>query len=723
QPMTYVVPHDRMEHIFAAPSLDTPISGHTPASNQNTPQVGGAQIHPIRTDVHVDNNNPARSSDTHPERTQQRHHPLLDEHYPDQAIGPLSEGRQVFATNSHPNVVYDDGFAHPQQYPIALEEGDFAQANGPIIHSLADSVSEERFPEIAILQGKGGAYVHAGGSPYVKAQNLARALHWGAHLFAHDGFVVLQGEAASSAGTFFVIPLKEPVQFAEESTFSLASGEQVIGISASLLHTTDYTIIIVVDDRGRSFFGNREQDPWTYQQVAQTLAQLNLHEPALNTPMLSEVMDAQAEQTRLAPTDHGILSIIGWMDRTLFAALPWKKRYAYLTLLIAAWRSEQEKTILLHIICSTPTGAELAAIFALLRKQGKYAKLFEHFDVQLYEMLQVLGDFTPDYGLDWHYLATVVTHAVQSFQAPHAAQETPQELLNTASGLLEWLLSRRVNFLFSASEEVAVSPEQLSLLLWLIQKAHSGDRPVQMFLTEVVAQTDSPIKKAIRGFSSVRPIVDEHHYQGHGRTPGDAPTLEKLHAAFILKFLHSFLRSSEVHAALDATEDLVERLEILTKTLTSEQVTNNVLGNLTEQMSKGLDTLLEYPQWDRAAIIDLLIGLPATSRHGFLYTMLFVAPSQLEMWELQTLQELAVHPRAQALIREAGYELFAGVFQHVRHSWIRLDLFVERLAVKRRAIGDPLAYQEFLDRLGNDDAAAFDEIDHPSDLLRFNRPE
>jgi len=213
------------------------------------------------------------------------------------------------------------------------------------------------------------------------------------------------------------------------------------------------------------------------------------------------------------------------MDRALFAALPWKKRYAYLILLIAAWRSEQEKTILLHIICSTRTGAELAAIFALLRKQGKYAKLFEHFDIQLYEMLQVLGDFTPDYGLDWHYLAAIVTHAVHSFQALHAMQEMLQELLNMASGLLEWLVSRRVNFLFSASEEIAVLPEQLSLLLWLIQKARSGDRPVQMFLTEVVAQTDSPIKKAIRGFSSVHPVLtDEPHYQGDGRTQGDAPT-------------------------------------------------------------------------------------------------------------------------------------------------------------------------------------------------------
>ncbi len=60
---------------------------------------------------------------------------------------------------------------------------------------------------MAVIQGRGNTYIYVGGSPFVKAKNLARAMQWGAYLFGGSGYAVLQPKGASPDGPFYVAHL------------------------------------------------------------------------------------------------------------------------------------------------------------------------------------------------------------------------------------------------------------------------------------------------------------------------------------------------------------------------------------------------------------------------------------------------------------------------------------------------------------------------------------
>ena len=729
RPASRSVPQNFTRRSAAVQPLDTATSVYIPSTTKHDTQSDITQQRNTPPGVLVSSNNDLRrATNTPPDITQQRntrpgiHVPDNDDLRRATNIPPdrvRQHNRSVQFDTSH--------FADPENSEPLPIKADTERADWPIISTPGDDIIEDSFPSVAVLQGAGINYIYAGGNPYVKVQNLARALHWGSYLFGNDGFAVLQTKSSSLEEPFYVVRLLGTVRLEESRTFTLESGEQAVGISASLHQPADYSIVTVVDDRGRSFFGNRAHDPWNYTRVKQALAQIPHHERMIDPSFISEVAHAQSNQFVPAPGDHGMIDIIAWMDRTLFAAMPWAKRAAYLNLLIAAWKTEREKAILLEIICSTRSGAELEAIFALLRKQGKYKKLFERFDAQLYELLQVLGEFVADQKLDWRYLATLFTDVELPSQAARLRQqETLQGLLNAAAELRNWLQNswKSISFLFSGPDEVAGSLEYLAELLYIVQQAQSGDLQAQLFATEIVMQTGTAIEKAIRGLSYARELGTPYNRR-ESKAGINHATLGELQAAFILKALKWLSSNDESRTAMDTTGSLAERLEALMCTLRVLQPTerattmdsNSDQGEMTEQMTRGLNVLLECPQWDRTTIIGLLDSIPATSRHGFLHTMLFVDPSELETWDFQTLKGLAEHPRALALIREAGYELFAVAFHHVGRSWEHFDLFFERLAVRRKYIGDPVDYQRLLDCLSRGEAPAFDEVDYLPDLL------
>lgn len=701
RPTTRSVPQDFARRFSVAQSLDTAASVQMPGTTKGNTQLDRPQQHNTRPGIHVpDNDDPRTAINIPPDRVQKHN-------------------RSVQFDMSH--------FGNPESSESFPRETHTERADLPIISTPDDDIIEDSFPSVAVLQGEGSDYIYAGGSPHVKAQNLARALHWGAYLFSNDGFAVLQLKDFSSEGPFYIVRLLRAVRLEEGSAFTLPSGEQAISLSASMLQSADYSIVTVVDDKGRSFFGNRAHDPWNYTRVKQTLAHIPPHERTIDPAFISEVAHAQSNHVIPPPGDYGMIDVITWMDRTLFAATPWAKRAAYLNLLIAAWKTEREKTTLLEIICSTHAGAELEAIFALLRKQGKYEKLFERFNAQLYELLLVLGEFVADQKLDWGYLATLLSDVESPSQATRLTQQgTLQGLLNAAEELRNWLRNRweSINFLFSNPDEIAESLEYLVEFLWIVQQAQSGDLQAQLFVTEIVVQTGTTIEKAIRGLSYARELGTPYN-RHESEADINHAILGELQAAFILKVLKWFSSNDESRTAINVTGGLTERLASLMNTLRVLQPTerattmdsNSDQGEMTEQMTRGLNALLECPQWKRTTIMGLLDSITATNRHRFLHTMLFVDPSELETWDFQTLKGLAEHPRALALIREAGYQLFAVAFNHAEGSWKCFDLFFEKLAARRKYIGDPIDYQWLLDRLSRGEAHAFDEVDYPNDLL------
>jgi hypothetical protein len=700
------------------------------------------QQHNTRPGIHAPDHDDVRGAmNIPPERTQQRNmRPGI--HAPDHdALRGATNIPPERVQQHNRGVQFDTShFGNPESSEF-LPRGDHTErADWSINSTPDDDIIGDSFPSVAVLQGEGSDYIYAGGSPHVKAQNLARALHWGAYLFGNDGFAVLQPKDFSSEdiavlqpkdfsseGPFYVVRLLGGIRLEEGSAFTLPSGEQAIGLSASMLQSADYSIVTVVDDKGRSFFGNRAHDSWNYTRVKQTLEHIPLPERTIDPAFISEVAPAKTNQAVPPPGDHGMIDIIAWMGRALFAAMPWAKRAAYLNLLIAAWKTEREKATLLEIICSTHTGAELEAIFALLRKQGKYEKLFERFNAQLYELLLMLGEFVADQKLDWRYLATLLSDVEQPSQATRLTQQrTLQGLLNAAEELRNWLQSRweSISVLFNDPEEVAETLEYLVELLWVVQQAQSGDLQAQLFVTEIVVQTGTTIEKAMRGLSYARELGTSYTRRESEADINHA-IFGELQAALILKVLKWFLSNDESRTAINATGSLTERLASLMNTLRVWEPTeraatmesNSDRGDMTEQMTRGLNALLECPQWDRTTIMGLLDSITATNRNSFLHTMLFVDPSELETWDFQTVKGLAEHPHALALIREAGYQLFAVAFNHAGGSWERFDLFFVKLAARRKYIGDPIDYQWLLDRLSRGEAYAFDEVDYPNDRL------
>jgi hypothetical protein len=132
-------------------------------------------------------------------------------------------------------------------------------------------------------------------------------------------------------------------------------------------------------------------------------------------------------------------------------------------------------------------------------------------------------------------------------------------------------------------------------------------------------------------------------------------------------------------------------------------------GGVTAEMATGLRALLGHSNLDRAALEELIDHVPATHLDEYLRTLTYVRPEHFGQWGLTGLKELAEHPRALALVREGGSDLFNIVRQRTG-SWDGTERFLEGLAIKRNQIGNPADYQRFLDRLGQNEAAAFDEV-------------
>src|SRR6266700_721483 len=511
RPATRSVPQDFARRFSVAQSLDTAASVQMPGTTKGDTQLQITQPHSTRPDFHAPDNDDLRTATNIPPHRAQPRDTRPGIHAPDNDDLRTAINIPPDRVQKHNRSVQFDTshFANPESSKSLPKETHTERADLPIISTTDDNIIEDSFPSVAVLQGEGSGYVYAGGSPHVKAQNLARALHWWAYLLGNDGFAVLQSKDFSSDGPFYVMRLLGAVRLEEGSAFTLPAGEQAISLSASMLQSADYSIVTVVDDKGRSFFGNRAHDHWNYTRVMQTLAHIPLQERTIDPAFISEIAHAQFNHVIPPPGDSSMIEIITWMDRALFAAMPWAKRAAYLNLLIAAWKTEREKATLLEIICSTHAGAELEAIFALLRKQRKYEKLFERFDAQLYELLLVLGEFVADQKLDWRYLATLLSDVELPSQAARLIQrDTLQGLLNAAEALRYWLQNKweSISFLVSDSDEITGPLEYTFELLWMVEKAQSGDLQAQLLVTEIVMQTGTAIAQAMRGLQYAREL-------------------------------------------------------------------------------------------------------------------------------------------------------------------------------------------------------------------------
>jgi hypothetical protein len=168
-----------------------------------------------------------------------------------------------------------------------------------------------------------------------------------------------------------------------------------------------------------------------------------------------------------------------------------------------------------------------------------------------------------------------------------------------------------------------------------------------------------------------------------------------------------------LRAALAAERDLaagVDELRDVLAVAARIEAKAAEAGGVTSRTAEGFHALLAHSPWDRAEMIDLLDRVPAARLDEFLHTMTFVRPEHFSRFGLQAFRELAEHPRAMALVREAGSGLLDTAFGASGRSWEGLERFLDGLAARRARGADPAEYQRLLDRLARGDAAAFEEV-------------
>lgn len=584
-----------------------------------------------------------------------------------------------------------------QAGPTGTSRSGISTANDGLVH-------HDRFPNVAVLRTGGSEHLYVGGSPYAETKNLAQAFQWGASLFGGNGYAVLQPKGASLTNHFYVVPLVP-----QALPVSGVAGE------TRILPLQDYVTVAIVDRDGQGYFRKQVDDPWNFALVEQMLARMPMDQSTINLPTTHGV----------TTYDRGMFEFIVMMDRSILAAIPWEKRAEYLLLLLQSWTSKQEEHAVLEIIYSTHSSAELEAIFALLREQGKYEQLFTDLDEQVYKLLQYIAEFVPDYPVDWHNLVTLLFDSqILSDVSLLTPPDPLPELLRTAHEMSEWLQSYNPGFGPRRANEIFNSVETLATFLWVVELARQGNLQAQKFVTQMITRAGIGSVQTLLGLNYAEELGTPYNQRERAASIGKN-LRSQLESFLICDLLVWFTNINELHQTLQSLESFPQRLDALMSALNSlqrpgldipgvapgtikllESCTSEI-GGMTVQMAQGLEALLVHTSWDQATVLDLIQNIPSANLQAFLHTMTFVSPFYLEMWEVQTLQELALHPTALAFIREAGSDLMITVFKQVGNSWETFETFLERLAVKRMHIGSPIDYQWFLNRMRKGEETAF----------------
>jgi len=462
---------------------------------------------------------------------------------------------------------YDDG-GKPVDVPARedVTRSGKSSSSGPLIiqTSAGDRITEENFPQTLVIYAVGNNPIHVGGSPYIIAGNLARALRWGNLLFGAQGYAVLQPRKGSPAGPFYVVKLLKPLNLKDLGNLGTSptqEGEMVGAFRSLLVSSTDYLTVTVVTN-GVPLLSNIARDFWNIETFKNVVERISLNEGSLRRDEVQMAVNTLLRKAHAAEGESGEVDVIVKMDRTIFAVMPWEKRVEYLILLIDAWTWEREEIAILEIIHASRNVAELEAIFALLREKGKYEQLFDDLDGRVFELLQMLGEYRVGQPLNWDYLAKLLLKI--GFLPPVMVEDTVQELKDLAAGLLDWLQStwEGIKFLFTKPLEVLEGLGHLVELLWIVDKAQSGDPEAQAFVTQMVVQACSATAKAIRGLEYAEELGTPYGHRGGGTSIGGG-ILRRLRAAIIFEVLSWFIGIGEIRAAIKAAATLPERLAAL----------------------------------------------------------------------------------------------------------------------------------------------------------------
>jgi hypothetical protein len=132
-------------------------------------------------------------------------------------------------------------------------------------------------------------------------------------------------------------------------------------------------------------------------------------------------------------------------------------------------------------------------------------------------------------------------------------------------------------------------------------------------------------------------------------------------------------------------------------------------GGVTAEMTDALRRLLETG-WDRRRLGRLLDAVPEGQLQAWSRALGALNPAHLERLGAQGLERLAYSPRSLAFVAEAGGDAYVTALSRFRGDTRAVESLVQGLELRKAELGDPIRYQELLDRIAAGEVGAFEEI-------------
>ncbi len=436
--------------------------------------------------------------------------------------------------------------------------------------SGGDLVVRRAFPRMVVLRAIGNNYYYTGRSPYVVAENVARAHAWGRHLFGRSGYAILQGRGPRYRHRFVAAQMAEALSVEDIGGLGEMRHEERAGASVApgradtkLHDPRGYTTVAVVTEEGivlnRPFGG--AWDPQRFNRAIRSVA------PAERRPETSDVeMVVQTLARDRGPSGGQLmLDLIIGMDRAAFTAMSWEQRAEIVEALIEAWTGEREEATIVEIIKASHSRFEVEVIAAMLRRRGIYEQLFDDIDGQLFGLLRALRAYSPRRSVSSAYLIEVISDQI-SLGPPGSGADAIDELERAAGGLLDWLGStwHGIEFLLTSPGKVLEGLGHLAEFLWMVEKAKYGDPEARMMIATMMTEAGVAVGEAIAGLEYA-----ERAGLAAGEAPGidiGAGVLGRLKVALVIEVLTWFVGIGEVKAAISAV-NLTDRAAALARVL------------------------------------------------------------------------------------------------------------------------------------------------------------
>ena len=365
--------------------------------------------------------------------------------------------------------------------------------------------------------------VRVKGDRYAVTSDLRRAITWGNLLFGARSYAILEGPLGKPNLAYFAVGTTHALHAAEAAPGSGATvaGGEVWGLKQRIywqpqLHDDQHGFYML-----RALFTAEGQPMWPpsralaeefYNELKLGKPQEQFVPPALARPRVFGEIDRliAAEQTEEAARK------LAELDANAFALVDWTIKARYLEILADAWTLEAEEKAIIELLKSMSGRAELEAALGLLKKKGKYEKLFRDVNSQIWSLLMEVGkrfgdpaplsyrflvELLQDAGLaprDWKDIAKYITLGpagpIINDNLFAEAEEAARSFVEFLGGALEGIV-----MLVAHPDKLLEGIAQLVKLSVMVQLAEMGYPPAVSFISNILKQLAQSVVYGLKG--------------------------------------------------------------------------------------------------------------------------------------------------------------------------------------------------------------------------------